>query len=713
MGEHAPVIATVPSIANDPTTRLLSDLPKEWQGETIGPDIPDWSAHLSSSLAGTGFLKLHGLSERLRTEIAWMVHWQYFDGVRISSGTFNRIARCMAWHSDRGRIPADSLVDMDLQTVYRLHATYFEATHGRLPGVHSTEPVRRALGYPRLALIARLNAGPWWDLDFWLPRCDPRIPLREREPKADNGCFIGELDIPWLRGAAKWALGTMLESGSLSWSTVRSRAFSMQRFNRWLHTLEDPLLIFNLDHVSALASNFMAWLEVPENRVLKRHPRVARTRQANDDVSAVFRMMEFLIDHREEARDYLGPNPWESLTHSHLGLWERRRKQRRVPKGIKGEYYIDDHAVSQIMSCLPAIAAPLGETVNVNVNGQVKKINGQGDPQVMRMLLLQILTGRRGSEICLCEFDCLSAAAGSTTKAANGEEVARFRYAQSKIDGAPDTILVDAEVVAIIKEQQQWVTERFPDGSRRYLFPARMANANGTKPLTLGAYSYSLKKFSLDAQIADKTGKLIELNQTHRFRHTKLTNLAELGLPIHVIQRYAGHSTPTMTMHYVAQREEHAEQAFLATRKFKADGAAVAFSREDHDGMHLFNRADRFLPHGYCLLPPLQTCDKGNACLTCSVFVTDPSHLDTLRRQLEETEALIDKQTEAFQVRHGRPMPEDNVWLVQRAAERDALVRLLGSMQENPGRACQGAGSPTAGPTPVTIDMNRRRKAQP
>jgi hypothetical protein len=31
-------------------------------------------------------------------------------------------------------------------------------------------------------------------------------------------------------------------------------------------------------------------------------------------------------------------------------------------------------------------------------------------------------------------------------------------------------------------------------------------------------------------------------------------------------------------MHYVARRDEHAEQAFLATRKFKADGTRVAFS---------------------------------------------------------------------------------------------------------------------------------------
>lgn len=73
---------------------------------------------------------------------------------------------------------------------------------------------------------------------------------------------------------------------------------------------------------------------------------------------------------------------------------------------------------------------------------------GIDDPQAMRMILLQILTGRRSSEIRLCDFDCLSAATGRAVAAAEGEEIARFRYAQSKIDIAPDTILVDSEVVA-------------------------------------------------------------------------------------------------------------------------------------------------------------------------------------------------------------------------------------------------------------------------
>ena len=116
-----------------------------------------------------------------------------------------------------------------------------------------------------------------------------------------------------------------------------------------------------------------------------------------------------------------------------------------------------------------------------------------------------------------------------------------------------------------------------------------------------------------------------------------------------------------------------------------------------------------------CLLPPLQTCDKGNACLTCSVFVTDQTHQQTLERQLAETVQLIARTTAAFQERHGRPMPDDNVWLAQRHAEQQALTRLLAAMQSAPGRAVQGAGcgTATAGPVPLALDLNRHRRTTP
>jgi hypothetical protein len=225
-----------------------------------------------------------------------------------------------------------------------------------------------------------------------------------------------------------------------------------------------------------------------------------------------------------------------------------------------------------------------------------------------------------------------------------------------------------------------------------------------------------LREFSDIAQITDSTNQPVGLSHTHRFRHTRFTRLAELGLPVHVLQRYAGHATPTMSMLYVAQREEHAEQAFLATVKLRADGTRVTFTREDHDSMHLLGRADRILPNGWCLLPPLQTCGKGNACLTCSVFVTDQTHQQELQRQLADTAALIERATADFQKRHGRPMPAGNVWLAQRQAEHDALTRVLDAMHAAPGRAVQGAGCGTAtttGPVPVILDTASHRENRP
>ncbi|MFD4552126.1 hypothetical protein [Streptomyces sp. NPDC058466] len=79
---------------------------------------------------------------------------------------------------------------------------------------------------------------------------------------------------------------------------------------------------------------------------------------------------------------------------------------------------------------------------------------------------------------------------------------------------------------------------------------------------------------------------------------------------------------------------------------------------------------------------------------------------------MTETTTLMERNTTRFQQRHGRPMPDDNVWLLQRRAERDALVKLLDAMRANPGRAIQGAGSPST-PTPVSIDLTRHRKPQP
>ena len=46
----------------------------------------------------------------------------------------------------------------------------------------------------------------------------------------------------------------------------------------------------------------------------------------------------------------------------------------------------------------------------------------------------------------------------------------------------------------------------------------------------------------------------------------------------------------------------------------------------------------------------------------------------------------------------------------QRTAERDALGKLIATMQKTPTGACQGAGSPTSRPVQITIDTTSHRK---
>ena len=173
-----------------------------------------------------------------------------------------------------------------------------------------------------------------------------------------------------------------------------------------------------------------------------------------------------------------------------------------------------------------------------------------------------------------------------------------------------------------------------------------------------------------------------------------------------------------MTMHYIAARDEHAEQAFLATAKLRSDGTRIQLSSDDHDSLHLFRRADRFLPNGWCMLPPLQSCDKGNACLSCSVFVTDHTHRDVLLRQLRETTTLIDRATTEFEQRHGHAMPDDNVWLIRRRAEHSALTGLLAALDDAPDyAAAHGATTrchrPSAGPVPLALDLTAHRRSNP
>ncbi len=112
--------------------------------------------------------------------------------------------------------------------------------------------------------------------------------------------------------------------------------------------------------------------------------------------------------------------------------------------------------------------------------------------------------------------------------------------------------------------------------------------------------------------------------------------------------------------------------------------------------LQLDQRTDRILPNGWCLLPPRQSCDRGNACLTCDKFATDASFLPELRQQKDKTLHLIGQRQEAFRARTGEPMSEDNVWLQGRRREAASLEAIITTLQDHP--ETEGRPEPAAEP---------------
>lgn len=119
-----------------------------------------------------------------------------------------------------------------------------------------------------------------------------------------------------------------------------------------------------------------------------------------------------------------------------------------------------------------------------------------------------------------------------------------------------------------------------------------------------------------------------------RFRHTKATSLLNAGVPLHVVQRYFGHLSPTMLMNYAQTLAETHEREFLRYRKLTADARELSTDLRDlYDMLELDKRTDRIPSNGLYLLPPCQACAKGNACLTCDKFATEATFLPELTAQ--------------------------------------------------------------------------------
>jgi integrase/recombinase XerD len=249
---------------------------------------------------------------------------------------------------------------------------------------------------------------------------------------------------------------------------------------------------------------------------------------------------------------------------------------------------------------------------------------------MMRMVLILQECGMRISELCQMSIDCL-------IQDASGDWF--LRYYQGKMH-KEHSIPLAREVVVVIQEQQAVTRNRWGT-SMTYLFP----NEEGT-PIQRQTFVRALNRLAYEKNICDATGKPYHL-QSHQFRHTVGTRMINNGVPQHIVQRYLGHESPTMTARYAFIHDQTMKEEYAKFRGKVVDvtGKVIEQKGPVDSGEAQWIKKNvlvQALPNGRCALPIVAgDCPHANACLTCVHFRTNASFLAQHKAQLQETQRLI------------------------------------------------------------------------
>ena len=697
-------------------------LDRLWSSVPLGMRVPRLSAGAVPEFYRGGFAEANpagtvigvsGLPGPMRREITWCVFRVIDLGGRIQvQGAAMLARRLTEITAAAGAAGPGSLTDLTARAWLQQISLAVHRRRGQLPAASSLTQVRQVLLRFLWLLDLACDTRPWWQRESWNPVEDSRVPVRLHEPQGRHALHFHRITAGWLRRAAQWHGKVALETGLLRWSTLGQRVFSLTVFDAFLTArgISEPRLDAGPARVRPLMQDFLGQVKAS---------RASRGPTAGQPVSAahaktilvnVEQFYLFMHDNRDEAAAATGDRGWRELGAEHAGFY-RARELPRPGRRDPALDIIDDAAMTQIMA-------------GIGMLGESAADGGLDDPQAMRVMMLQARLGRRINEILMLDADpLLPLVPGPRSAAGPGALTARLRYQQTKIDGAPDTIPVDDEIATVIRAQQEWAAawleEHAAPGARpRYLFLGLLFNRNADRPYASGTLHKALTELARRLGIRDSAGRAVDFQRTHRFRHTRATSLLNAGVPVHVVQRYLGHLSPAMTMHYAQTLAETHEAEFLRYRKITADARDLQASPRDlYDMLQLDRRTDRILPNGWCLLPPRQACDRGNACLTCGNFTTDATFLPELRAQKDRTLALIDTRQDAFTARTGAPMAPGNVWLDGRQREAGALDAIIAALESAPGasaragaQAVRGAGTSARADAAIARQENRNAR---
>jgi integrase len=268
------------------------------------------------------------------------------------------------------------------------------------------------------------------------------------------------------------------------------------------------------------------------------------------------------------------------------------------------------------------------------------------DPTMRLTTLILIGTGLRIGDATRLPFDCI---------VHDGQGAPYLRYYNHKMN-REGLVPIDEDLLAAIRDQQQWVLERWPHAP--VLLPGKTKNPDGARPVPLTTYRKHLHQWLAGCDVRDQpgaSGKRVHVTP-HQFRHTLGTRLVNKDVPLQVVRVILDHESLAMSGHYARLNDETVRRHWERARKVNCEGEDVKIEPDSPlaDAQwvkHRVGLAKQALPNGYCGLPIQKACPHANACLVCPVFVTTPDFLDQHREHREQTRRLLETATDKGQLR--------------------------------------------------------------
>lgn len=261
------------------------------------------------------------------------------------------------------------------------------------------------------------------------------------------------------------------------------------------------------------------------------------------------------------------------------------------------------------------------------VISQLKKYLYNLSPYMQRFTIILLETGRRISEVCSLQVDCLS----QDDKDDWYMKVTEVKLKKTRL------IPISKICVNAIQEQQEYLKNN--NKKAGYLFPARRKSKS--PHISARHFNTVINKLAQNNNIRDENNKVWRF-QAHQFRHTVGTNMINNGVSQVIVQKYLGHESAEMTAKYAHVHDATLKKAF---KKYECKLIDIHGEEKKliHDAQWLKkNISSQALPNGVCALPLTQkACPHSNACLTCTHFCTSKEYLPEHEKQLLNTNKII------------------------------------------------------------------------